>query len=54
MTTQLSTKFVALAVALIANCMMIGGVAYLFGGRIHTAPVQALAQTAVLAIPPAA
>ncbi|MGO8857668.1 MAG: hypothetical protein ACLQO1_18440 [Steroidobacteraceae bacterium] len=54
MTTQLSTKFAALAGALIVNCMMIGGVAYLFGGRIHAAVVQALAQIAVLATPPAA
>jgi hypothetical protein len=30
MTTQLSTKLAALAVALMVNGMMIGGVAYLF------------------------
>jgi len=54
MTTQLSAKFAALAGALIVNCMMISCVAYLFGGRIHAAPVQALAQMAVLATPPAA
>jgi hypothetical protein len=54
MTAQLSTKIAALAIALMVNCMMIGGVAYLFGGRIHAAPLQALAQTAALATPPAA
>jgi hypothetical protein len=44
MTTQLSTKFAALAVALMINGMMIGGVAYLFSGQIHqTASVTALA-----------
>jgi hypothetical protein len=46
MTTQLSTKFAALAVALMINGMMIGGVAYLFSGQLHrSAAVTALAQT---------
>jgi hypothetical protein len=35
MTTQLSSKLAALAVALIVNGMMIGGVAYLFSARLH-------------------
>jgi hypothetical protein len=35
MTTQLSTKIAALAVALMVNSLMIGGVAYLFSGQIH-------------------
>ena len=35
MTTQLSTKLAALAVALMVNGMMIGGVAYLFSARLH-------------------
>jgi hypothetical protein len=50
MTTQLATKFAALAAALMVNSMMIGGIAYLFGGQIHeAAAVQALAQTSALA-----
>ena len=35
MTTQLSTKLAALAVALMVNGMMIGGVAYLFSAQLH-------------------
>ena len=35
MTTQLSTKLAALAVALMVNGMMIGGVAYLFNAQFH-------------------
>ena len=35
MTTQLSTKLAALAVALTVNGMMIGGVAYLFSAQLH-------------------
>jgi hypothetical protein len=35
MTTQLSTKLAALAVALTLNSMMIGGIAYLFNGQLH-------------------
>ncbi|MGA2189734.1 MAG: hypothetical protein ABSH33_14470 [Steroidobacteraceae bacterium] len=54
MTTQLSTKFTALAVALIVNCAMIGGVAYLFSGQLHdTTAVQALAQKSAPATPAA-
>jgi len=45
-TTQLSTKLTALALALMVNSMMIGGVAYLFSVQIHPQPVMtALAQT---------
>ena len=35
MTTKLSTKLAALAVALMVNGMMMGGVAYLFSGQLH-------------------
>jgi hypothetical protein len=35
MTTQISTKFAALAVALMMNGLIIGGVAYLFNGSLH-------------------
>lgn len=46
MTTQLSTKLAALAVALMVNTIMIGGVAYLFSGQIHQFPAAgALAHT---------
>ena len=54
MTTQLSTKLTALALALMANGLMIGGVAYLFDGQNHgTGVVPALAQTAAAATPSA-
>ena len=47
MTTQLSTKLAALAVALMVNGMMIGGVAYLFNGSLHQhAAVLSLAHAA--------
>jgi hypothetical protein len=36
MNTQISSKFVALAVALMMNSLIIGGVAYLFNGPLHT------------------
>jgi hypothetical protein len=35
MTTQLSTKLTALALALMVNGLMIGVVVYLFGGQNH-------------------
>ncbi|MGB6307933.1 MAG: hypothetical protein WBF89_09085 [Steroidobacteraceae bacterium] len=35
MSTQISTKFAALAVALMMNGLIIGGVAYLFNGPLH-------------------
>ena len=50
MTTQISTKLAALAVALMMNSILIGGVAYLFNGQIHQhATVTSLVQTAVAA-----
>jgi hypothetical protein len=53
MTTPLSTKLTALGLALIVNCIMIGGVAYLFGVHTHEAAVQVLAQTSALTTPAA-
>ena len=50
MTTQLSTKLAALAVALMINSMMIGGVAYLFSARIHQ-PSVATALVEVSRVP---
>jgi hypothetical protein len=35
MNTQISTKFAALAAALMMNSLMIGGIAYLFNGPLH-------------------
>lgn len=35
MTTPFATKVAALGVALLANTMMIGAVAYLFNGQLH-------------------
>jgi hypothetical protein len=48
MNTQISTKLAALAVALMMNSLIIGGVAYLFNGQLHqhtaiTSLVQAAA-----------
>ncbi len=40
MTSQISTKLAALSVALMMNSMMIGTVAYLFNGRVHTPTVN--------------
>jgi len=45
MTTQLSTKLAALAVALIVNGMMIGGVGYLFSSQLHRPTVASVAVT---------
>ena len=50
MTTQISTKLAALAVALMMNSLLIGGVAYVFNGQMHqhtaiTSLVQAAAAT---------
>jgi hypothetical protein len=44
--TQLSTKLAALAVALMMNSLLIGGVAYLFSGPLHHHTVVSLAHTA--------
>jgi hypothetical protein len=46
MTTQLSTKLAALAVALMVNGVMIGGVAYLFSGRLHQPAANGTVMTA--------
>jgi Mn2+/Fe2+ NRAMP family transporter len=35
MTTQISTKLAALAIALMVNSAMLGGVAFLFSGQLH-------------------
>jgi predicted membrane-bound dolichyl-phosphate-mannose-protein mannosyltransferase len=46
MTTQLSTKLAALALALSVNVIMMGGVALLFSADAHASQIQALAVTA--------
>ena len=47
MNTQISTKLAALAVALMMNSLLIGGVAYLFSGPSHQhATVMSLAHAA--------
>jgi hypothetical protein len=46
MNTQLSTKLAALAVALMMNSLIIGGVAFLFGGPLHHSAVISLAHAA--------
>ena len=50
MTTQISTKLAALAVALMMNSLLIGGVAYVFNAQAHqhsaiTSLVQAATTT---------
>ena len=48
MHTQISTKLAALAVALMMNSLLIGGVAYLFNGPMHQhSAVISLAHSAV-------
>ena len=48
MNTQISTKFAALAVALMMNSLIIGGIAYLFNGQLHQhAAVLSVAQATV-------
>jgi predicted phage tail protein len=44
MTSQLTSKLSALAFALLVNCMMIGGVAYLFSSQAHASTVYQAAQ----------
>ena len=41
MNTQISSKFAALAAALMMNSLIIGGVAYLFNGPLHSHTVVA-------------
>ena len=42
MTTNLSTKFAALGVALLANAMLLSGIAVLFSGRTYLLPFRPL------------
>jgi hypothetical protein len=46
MNTQISAKLAALAAALMMNSLLIGGVAYLFGGQLHQQGVMSLAHSA--------
>jgi hypothetical protein len=46
MTTQISSKLAALAVALMINSMIFGGVAYLFNSEVQHASVPSLAEAA--------
>jgi membrane-associated PAP2 superfamily phosphatase len=45
MNTQISTKLAALAVALMMNRLLIGGVAYLFNSQVHGTSIVSLAHT---------
>ena len=48
MNTQISSKLAALAVALLMNSLIIGGVAYLFNGSLHShTAVAGLVQAAI-------
>jgi hypothetical protein len=51
MNTQISTKLAALAIALMMNTLLMGGVAYLFNGALHQQPpaVVSLAHAAATA-----
>ena len=46
MNTQISTKLAALAVALMMNSLIIGGVAYLFNSQLQHTTVISLAHAA--------
>ena len=51
MNTQISTKFAALAVALMMNSLIIGGIAYVFNGPLHQhTAVLSVASTAVATV----
>ena len=50
MNTQISTKLAALAVALMMNSVIIGGVAYLFNSQVQHTPVTSLAQAVAPAL----
>jgi hypothetical protein len=51
MNTQISTKLAALAVALMMNSLMIGGIAYLFNGPLHPhATVLSVANASVVTL----
>ncbi len=43
MTTRTSSKLAALAIALVMNSLMMGGIAYLFNAQLHQNPAVALA-----------
>ena len=45
MNTQISTKLAALAIALMMNSLLIGGVAYLFNSQLPHTTIVSLAQT---------
>ncbi len=45
MNTQTSTKLAALAVALMMNSLLLGGVAYLFNSQVHQTSLVSLAHT---------
>jgi hypothetical protein len=45
MTTSLSTKLAALALALMFNSVIMGGIAYLFNAQLQPTAVTALAST---------
>jgi hypothetical protein len=48
MNTQISTKLAALAVALMMNGLLMGGVAYVFNGQLHQhSAIISLAHTAL-------
>ena len=46
MNTQISTKLAALAVALMMNSLIVGGVAYLFNAQLRGTTITSLAQAA--------
>jgi len=50
MNTQMSTKLAALAVALMMNSLLIGGVAYLFNSQAHETAVVSLAHAAAVTV----
>jgi hypothetical protein len=51
MNTQISTKFAALAVALMMNSLIIGGVAYVFNGALHQhASIVSVAHAAAITL----
>jgi predicted transcriptional regulator len=51
MNTQISTKLAALAIALMMNSLLIGGVAYLFNGPMHQhTAVLSLAHAAAMTV----
>jgi hypothetical protein len=47
MNTPISSKLAALCMALMMNGLMVGGIAYLFSGYIHSQPSVVLALASV-------